>query len=320
MASFHLVGDFLERHAIDPNPTNFELVYRHQVSRESGLDHIINSLIANDVLEGSIPESADVAFDAELSEIADFATTQLEAIEVILERSKSEAKGYGTALEKEARGVENSGVPGKFVDSLVKLTRTMISKTKEAEEELNSRKATMNELQNSLAEARVRADTDALTGLSNRRAFERELGAACERANFGEKQLSLAICDVDHFKSINDRFGHVTGDRVLQLVGDILRTHCLDQGKIFRFGGEEFVILFEGLEVKEANALVDRTRRDLASRKIVKKETGEELGAITFSGGICDYTTASSPEEMLKLADKSLYRAKANGRNIILTA
>ncbi len=320
MAPLHLVGDFMERHNIETSPTHYELVYRHQVSNEPGLDHIIDKLIETGEIEETQTEDQAYQLGNELCDIADLAQTQLHAVELLLGRSNKDARGFGNALESKTRDASAKNFSNEFVEGLFKLTQTMIKKTRVVEEELRARQKAVNDLQNSLADAKYRADTDALTGLSNRRAFERELGAACERAKSGSVKLSLAICDVDHFKAINDGFGHVTGDRVLQLVGDILRTHCSPHGDVYRFGGEEFVIICEGLDADDAESMVDAARRDLAARRIVKKETNESLGAISFSGGVCEFQNAGSSQEMLKMADKALYRAKLNGRNIILTS
>lgn len=320
MAPFYLIEDFFERHEIDPNPTNYQLVYRHQVSGETGLDGAINALIANKVVDQDIPEDPEVSLGADLVEISEFAASQLEAIQVILAKSNQEATGYGAELEIKCSEAQNAQIPSSFLETLMTLTKTMISKTKETEAELKSRKTAIVQLQTSLAEAKLRADTDPLTGLSNRRALDRELGAACERAKSSQQKLSLAICDVDHFKSINDKFGHVTGDRVLQLVSEIMQDHCAGSGSIFRFGGEEFVILFEGIDREEAADIVCGAKKDLAARKVVKRETGEALGSLTFSAGISDYIVAPSPEDLLSLSDKLLYRAKVNGRNDIQVA
>ena len=320
LGTLDVVVDFLERHSIDPNPTNYELVYRQQISHESGLDLIVDKLIVNGRVEGPLPKNQEAVFESGLSEIADFAHTQLKAIELIVGQSKQDAKGFGDALQQETASVNDNTLDPKFIGSLLSMTRTMINKTRAAEEKLKSREKVVNELQHSLADAKSRADTDALTGLSNRRAFERELGAACERAELGKVELSLAICDIDHFKSINDNYGHVTGDRVLQLVGEILRENCDAYGQVFRFGGEEFVILCEGYTANDTEMFVEASRLDLVSRKIVKKETKQNLEKLSFSTGICEYKHAGSAEALLKLADKSLYKAKANGRNLTLIA
>jgi diguanylate cyclase len=319
--TFDALRVYIERYDIDPNPVNYALLYRHFVRSEANLADSVTQLIET----GYAPDALDNSDGGALSEedlqaIANSAQVQLKALEALVSTSHADARGFGDALEGRAQVMASNGVGTSAIAALIDLTRTMIVKTRAAEQELRARGEAMTDLQASLVDARSKADTDSLTGLSNRRAFERMLGAVSERALHSGRPLSLAICDVDHFKSINDRFGHVTGDRVLKLIGDILTDHCGTQGHVFRFGGEEFVVLFEEFGVEPAYELVDAARRDLADRHIVKKETGEHLGQITFSAGIGGLPPAVDAGGLLRVADRALYAAKANGRNCAMHA
>jgi diguanylate cyclase len=318
---FDSVRTHIERYDVDPNPANYALLYRHYVRGEANLAEAVSKLIET----GYAPDTLDIPDSSALSEedlqaIANSAQDQLKALEALVSTSHADARGFGDALEGRAQVMADEPAGASAITALIDLTRAMIVKTRAAEQELRARGEAMTDLQASLVDARAKADTDSLTGLSNRRAFERMLGAVSERALQSGLPLSLAICDVDHFKSINDRFGHVTGDRVLKLIGDILTDHCGKQGHVFRFGGEEFVILFEELGVEPAYELVDAARRDLADRHIVKKETGEPLGQITLSAGVGGLPPAVDAGGLLRIADRALYAAKANGRNCAIHA
>lgn len=316
--TFDRLRAYVDHYAIDPTPANYALLYRHYVSGEANLADDVARLIET----GFAPDdhSGESLSEEDLQAIANSAQDQLSALERLVSSSHDDARGFGDALEGKAKSMSRGRAGDAMVANLIELTRAMIVKTRAAEQELRTRGEAMSSLQASLLDARTKADTDALTGLSNRRAFERMLGAAIERARHSHRHLSLAICDVDHFKLINDRFGHVTGDRVLKLISDILNAHCAGQGHVFRFGGEEFVILFEELEADAAYELVDSARRDLADRNIVKKETGEPLGKITLSAGIGGMPPADDASNLLRIADRALYAAKANGRNCTIEA
>lgn len=318
LAEIDLVRDFVDRFAIPPSPDNYQLIYRHSVLKEPGLHSAIDALIEG----GTAPETGrqNEAREAELDQLAQKALQTLGGVESLVAQSHNDAQGFGRDLEGGAAQLSKTGADNNAVHALIELTRSMIVKTKAAEVELKKSSEAIGALQNSLLEAKVRADTDVLTGLSNRRAFERELGACTARCTLNAMPMCLAIVDVDHFKSINDQFGHVTGDRVLKLIGSVLEEHCGAVGSVARFGGEEFVIIFENCEWKRAYDIVDAARIDLAARKIVKKETGEPLGRVSFSGGICSLEVAGDPGELLKIADRCLYAAKANGRNCIIPA
>jgi diguanylate cyclase len=174
------------------------------------------------------------------------------------------------------------------------------------------------QLHESLHIASVNADTDVLTGLTNRRAFERQLGAACERARSSGTDLSLAICDIDYFKRVNDTYGHQIGDRVLRYVSNVLTQNLSEFGYVSRFGGEEFVVIFEGMPSEEVVKIVDDTREDLAGRNIKNRETEESLGRVSFSAGISIFSPKMSESKLLELADVALYDAKNAGRNKVI--
>ena len=321
LAIFDSLRVHIDHYDIDPNPANYALLYRHYVRGEANLAEAVSKLIET----GYAPDAVDIADGSALSEedlqaIANTAQDQLKALEALVSTTHEDARGFGDALEGSAQSMASDHSGASAITALIDLTRAMIVKTRAAEQQLRARGEAMTDLQASLADARTKADTDSLTGLSNRRAFERMLGAITERAKHSGRPLSLAICDIDHFKTINDRFGHVTGDRVLKLIGDILTDHCGKKGHVFRFGGEEFVILFEEVDSEASFELVDAARRDLADRHIVKKETGEHLGQITLSAGIGGLPPAVDACGLLRVADRALYAAKANGRNCAMHA
>ena len=180
----------------------------------------------------------------------------------------------------------------------------MIERTKAAERQLTAARDEAQALRVQLAEAGEEARRDTLTSLPNRRAFEERL-ADLEREGV---PVSIAICDIDHFKRVNDTYGHGVGDRVLRLVADILDQHC-GEHMVARLGGEEFVVLFEGLAPPKRARHLDAARAYLATKQFKVRETDEPLGKISFSAGIASGTDA------LGRADALLYEAKNGGRN-----
>jgi diguanylate cyclase len=139
-------------------------------------------------------------------------------------------------------------------------------------------------------------------------------------ANKAGEALCVAICDIDHFKNINDTHGHDTGDRVLKFVASLLAKVTNEKCHVARHGGEEFVMLFRGMEIEKACQIMDRTREDLAARRLVDRNSGDRMSQISFSGGVADVFGYETPGMALKAADEALYLAKQHGRNRIYTA
>jgi diguanylate cyclase (GGDEF)-like protein len=153
------------------------------------------------------------------------------------------------------------------------------------------------------------ATLDPLTGCLNRRAFFDEFETRWQAALRYNYPLSCLMVDLDHFKSINDHYGHSTGDRVLRHLAEILRDVTKKRGRICRYGGEEFCILVPFVDLDEATALAEELRREIAARKCGDITLTASLGAAALSLG------ATEPAVLLDQADQALYAAKRGGRN-----
>ena len=155
------------------------------------------------------------------------------------------------------------------------------------------------------------ADEDPLTGLGNRRYFERRIGEFVPAIEQGG-ELTLAIGDIDHFKQVNDRFSHGVGDRVLQQVGALFAQHCRPTDVVARFGGEEFVVALAGCSAAQAVATADRLRASI--EQFDRASIHPDL-RLTISIGLAPWTAPGSIATTLEAADRALYAAKAAGRN-----
>lgn len=156
------------------------------------------------------------------------------------------------------------------------------------------------------------ADRDALTQLHNRRFFDEQVA---ELDHNGKSVIVLG--DVDHFKWINDRYSHATGDSVLRQIGAILHDNTRRTDIVARYGGEEFVVAFADVTQDQAYALCEKLRRAIADHPWQRIDPGLQ---VTMSFGLAAMNDASRPEDALKSADRSLYRAKAEGRNRVCVA
>lgn len=158
------------------------------------------------------------------------------------------------------------------------------------------------------------AVTDPLTGLHNRRALYAQLEREFERSKRYKRPLSLLMMDIDHFKSINDSYGHQAGDRVLRLVADVLRATVRSADVAGRFGGEEFMILAPETGSETVGLLGERIRSTVHSAS-VNAEDGVPQVTISIGIATTQLLHATTYEELVHLADDALYRAKHEGRN-----
>jgi diguanylate cyclase (GGDEF)-like protein len=154
---------------------------------------------------------------------------------------------------------------------------------------------------------------DPLTGIANRRSFDERAAIEFSRARrFGHK-LSLAMLDIDHFKRINDRWGHAAGDRVLKKLCESVQSELREVDLLARIGGEEFAVLIPDTDLEGAFQLAERLRQGVMAQSLTE---GEDLIRFTASFGVAALGPEDrSADEVLKRADVALYEAKAAGRN-----
>ncbi|KQQ32669.1 diguanylate cyclase [Duganella sp. Leaf126] len=171
------------------------------------------------------------------------------------------------------------------------------------------------------------SERDSLTGLLNRKTFDDQLAKMLaasadqdvlplpddqERRSHGEQERQwLAVVDVDHFKHVNDRFGHLYGDEVLILISNLLNTSFRAQDRVFRFGGEEFVVLLRSTTLDNTRKIIERFRQNVASHDF------PQVGKVTVSVGFVSITAFEPPVIVLGRADQALYYAKSHGRNLV---
>jgi len=227
---------------------------------------------------------------------------------------------YGDALEGHVDQLETVPDPGEIISELAIYARAMLDRSRKAEAELRQSERQAQRLQRNLERARHDADIDYLTGLPNRRAFEKTLGSEIAAAKARNENLVVGFCDIDNFKVVNDTHGHDAGDRILCIVADTLNRVSGETCHVARHGGEEFVLLFREATAEKAFELLDSARRQLAARKLVNRRTEQAFGQITFSGGLSDVFAYETARDALTAADEALYRAKQDGRNQITLA
>lgn len=166
-----------------------------------------------------------------------------------------------------------------------------------------------------LEQLRQEASIDGLTGVSNRADFERQMALYVSNAKRYGKTISMLMFDIDNFKGINDKYGHQTGDQILKLIADTVKSNIRSCDLIARYGGEEFAVVLPETSPDMAYELADRLRIKISEAKISKD--GLKIGA-TASFGVAHLKPEMGMEEFIKKADMNLYEAKKNGKNMVV--
>jgi len=158
------------------------------------------------------------------------------------------------------------------------------------------------------------SETDKLTGLYNRSRLDDELQQQFVTKPDGRSSLTLVLADIDHFKSVNDQYGHLTGDRILQAVATVLRSNIRSDDRCGRWGGEEFLIICPDTDPSTAKGIITRLQKALSE---VKETHGI---AVSLSFGVATLNDQESIDDLLRRADNALYEAKRQGRNRVVMA
>ncbi|PTD22137.1 GGDEF domain-containing protein [Sphingomonas fennica] len=319
------IGDLLFTHGLEPTVANFDLCRRY-VMGDTALVKTFDQAIerhgglTRTALAGLMAVHSRTVTSDEIMRFAQQARQKAEEAAHVIGETQGDTRRFADVLEAGAVTLATGEGPEAVIAELLAETRLMTERAWAAEDRIRKASDEIQELRTRLAEASVSANSDPLTGLPNRRALEARLRDAFEAARAQRRTFSLAICDIDNFKRINDTHGHPIGDQVIRLIASALSRVGSDSLFVARYGGEEFVVVFDGAEPRDAMAQLDTIRADVAARQVTLRQTGETLGRVTFSAGIAGMRGRRDTSAMLKAADDALYRAKSDGRNRIYAA
>jgi diguanylate cyclase len=257
---------------------------------------------------------------AELEKLMDQLEYALMRFAQTARSAKNDTSEQRGAIHAQIAGMGVSDEQDRFeIAQVITASRAILARIESVEKAMARSEAETTHLRAHLAKARIEADVDHLTKLPNRRAFERRLASAAQRAQLEREPLCVAFCDVDHFKAVNDDHGHDAGDRVLVAIASLLSEHASHDCFIARQGGEEFVMLLFGFEADAAWRKLDGIRRAQASKRLLNRDTGQPFGKITFSAGLAEVQGIHDTRAALGRADAALYRAKRAGRDRVET-
>lgn len=315
---------------LPPTPRNYKLWYTYALKSNRTLNRDIDALLA----AGGAPAESDLETLYEthfgtgrmlgkMQTIGSGLTGRLGDVLGLVSAAVGSASDYGDSLDRAALKLtasDDRAAVMAVVQALAAATLRMREQGLGLKARLEGATREIAELQQGLQAIRMESRQDALTGLGNRKHFDEALIEAVQAARDRSEPLSLLMIDIDHFKSFNDTYGHITGDQVLRLVAVALRQNLKGQDVAARFGGEEFAILLPNTALDAAITVADQLRRTVMARELKKKSTGEVIGRITISAGVASLLAYDTGETLLERADTYLYAAKRSGRNRVVGA
>jgi diguanylate cyclase len=309
-------------------PRNYEIWYVYATGYNSPLNKIINETLARN---GKLTEAdleqiyetylSQVKTSDRIDKVGARVIGEIDDVMNLITQALGMSASYDNSLSGAAEklaAAQNRDQVAAVIESLVTSTREMRETNRALEDRLTLSKSEISNLQQSLEAIRAESLTDPLTGLGNRKYFDRSIEMAVQNALANGEPLSLLMFDIDHFKSFNDSYGHLTGDQVLRLVGMSLKQTIKGQDITARYGGEEFVVVLPNTALRQALTVADHIRRAIMSKELKKKSTGEILGRVTISVGVSMLKPDDDTESLIERADACLYAAKRNGRNRVI--
>ncbi|RUO98733.1 diguanylate cyclase [Hyphomicrobium sp.] len=228
---------------------------------------------------------------------------------------------HSEALSKVSDSLFSSTSPER-IRSIIQFLISENKKVQNEVTELNTRlqhsQQQIEKLRISLSDSHRLGMLDAVTSLKNRHWIEVHLPKEVQAAAEANEPLSLIMADVDHFKRINDTFGHAVGDEILRRFAELLSKNIKGRDTAARFGGEEFVVVLPQTRVEGARNLGEQLRSELESKKWMHHKTGQPIGKVTASFGIVELRRGEDCDDLLDRVDAKLYEAKAQGRNRVV--
>ncbi len=220
--------------------------------------------------------------------------------------------GFASRLEQ---GDLDPDTLKKMIGAVILDTRKVEESSTELTRQLEKARQEGNELRRKLEEAEREATRDVLTGLYNRKYLDKALHALYDHYRQEGAPFSVIMMDIDHFKKINDQFGHKVGDSVLEYVGQTITGSVKGRDVPARYGGEEFMVLLPATNLKDACKLAESIRQQISSKALKIAKTQTTIGIVEVSSGVSEVREDDTVDTVADRADKALYLAKRSGRN-----
>lgn len=320
---------FMGQHDAALNPVSYTLWYEYATGINSALTHSLERAIKQ------TPRLNDAIILALYqAHVADGDSKTMNRITVELQRMLGEmvesaartgnqAGLFGNQLEElnSALSANDAAALQQLVSQTLVGSTAMRSTAQALEQQVKSSHEEIERLQSELVRARDEVVMDPLTRVLNRKGFDQRLKAMMEQPNDPNATHCLVMLDIDHFKKVNDTYGHVMGDRVIQALGEVLRSCVLDKkNAVARYGGEEFAVVMPNCTLDESTRLAEMVRLKTRAMKIRDRRTQEVELTVSVSAGVAAIQPGDDAQTLIARADGALYKSKQGGRNRVTCA
>jgi len=339
----------MSQQSVPVTPGNFSVWFDYAMGTSPALRKTIDVLIGNKrKFDASInrelyatfvkPQSgADAAGDFP-EQLRGVISSAREFLATAISDNRTQIEALGEVTSQVTSQVQVNGDPRLIIEQLMAELARATNRAAALETNFLATTQELDKIRDSLKAAEERSNTDALTGLANRRSMDEFFRSAQIVAMEGDEPLSVLMIDIDHFKKFNDTYGHQVGDQVLRLVAKVLQDNVGQGGLAARYGGEELIAVLPGYDLGACVEVAERirlrisearlTRRAtgqarirlrISEARLTRRATGQAISSVTVSIGVAQFRLAESSEAMIERCDRGLYQAKRSGRNRTVT-
>jgi diguanylate cyclase len=325
-----LILPLMSRHKIPVTPNNYAVWYEYAAGTNQLLNTRLDAAIklgdeVNEELTAALyREFIDVNSELKKLERAQHLFANLhDNVTQTLERAYGKTNEYGKTLNQYQIRINqdmNLEQLNLLIVDLNSSTNHMMMSNQHLLRDLNESRDEITSLKKQLTEMKKQVKTDSLTALANRKAFFELIGDMETNGEFLQGRHSLLMLDIDHFKKVNDTFGHLFGDKVIKAVAMVLKKNTKGKDVAARFGGEEFIVLLPDTGIEGARVVAENIRGTIEGASIINPNNKQIVSKVTISIGMTEFFEADDIESVIVRADKALYAAKENGRNQVVEA
>jgi diguanylate cyclase len=318
----------MSQQAVPATPSNFSVWFDYAMGTSPALRKTIDILIGGKrKFDSSInrelyitfvspPQSDDASTSADYPEqLRNLISSAKEFVTTAISDNRTQIETLGEVSSQ----VQPNGDPRPIIEKLVAELSKATTRASALEANFLETTQELDKIRDSLKAAEQRSNTDALTGLANRRSMDEFFRSAQITAMEKGEALSILLIDIDHFKKFNDTYGHQVGDQVLRLVAKVLQDNVREGDLAARYGGEELIAVLPGADLGVCAGVAERIRRRISEARLTRRSSGKEISSVTVSIGVAQFRMAESAEAMIERCDRGLYQAKRLGRNQTVT-